>query len=253
MYIFSYRAEIIKISNRSHIEKNFNVETLKLTIKRIWSKISGTWIGMWKEVNRKSSARSVYRLKRHEYTIHVECRCEDRSCQKELGLSSLQRIAAVGLDATSQPLARTCTCTCTYVCVRAHTTGWIYQRERGRGSRVARVTYCRARFTRDALDKFLVPFELSDSSRSRTIRVIIPLLSSVSNRENFVQNVNRSLNILFYFRGNFRRVRFEWIGINFSEDFNSFPWFDLGPSTRRRVTNISCLIVARGGLETRAL
>lgn len=30
--IFSYRAEIIKISNRSHIEKNFNVETLKLTI-----------------------------------------------------------------------------------------------------------------------------------------------------------------------------------------------------------------------------
>lgn len=139
------------------------------------------------------------------------------------------------------------------VCVRAHTTGWIYQRERGRGSRVARVTYCRARFTRDALDKFLVPFELSDSSRSRTIRVIIPLLSSVSNRENFVQNVNRSLNILFYFRGNFRRVRFEWIGINFSEDFNSFPWFDLGPSTRRRVTNISCLIVARGGLETRAL
>ena len=189
--------------------------SLKLTIKRIWSKISGTWIGMWKEVNRKSSARSVYRLKRHEYTIHVECRCEDRSCQKELGLSSLQRIAAVGLDATSQPLARTCTCTCTYVCVRAHTTGWIYQRERGRGSRVARVTYCRARFTRDALDpKFLVPFELSDSSRSRTIRVIIPLLSSVSNRENFVQNVNRSLNVLFYFRGNFRRVRS--IGINFS-------------------------------------
>lgn len=83
------------------------------------------------------------------------------------------------------------------------------ERERGRGSRVARVTYCRARFTRDALDKFLVPFELSDSSRSRTIRVIIPLLSSVSNRENFVQNVNRSLNVLFYFRGNFRRVRFE--------------------------------------------
>lgn len=184
-------------------------------------------------MNRKSSARSVYRLKRHEYTIHVECRCEDRSCQKELGLSSLQRIAAVGLDATSQPLARTCTCVC--VCVRAHTTGWIYQRERGRGSRVARVTYCRARFTRDALDKFLVPFELSDSSRSRTIRVIIPLLSSVSNRENFVQNVNRSLNVLFYFRGNFRRVRFEWIGINFSEDFNSFPRFDLGPEGVSRI------------------
>lgn len=112
------------------------------------------------------------------------------------------------------PRAHVYVCVCVRAC--AHNGVNLPERERGRGSRVARVTYCRARFTRDALDKFLVPFELSDSSRSRTIRVIIPLLSSVSNRENFVQNVNRSLNVLFYFRGNFRRVRFEWIGINFS-------------------------------------
>lgn len=63
-----------------------------------------------KTLKRWTENRAVYRLKRHEYTIHVECRCEDRSWQKELGLSSLQRIAAVGLDATSQPLARVCAC-----------------------------------------------------------------------------------------------------------------------------------------------
>lgn len=51
------------------------------------------------------------------------------------------------------------------VCVCAHTHNGVNLPERGRGSRVARVTYCRARFTRDALDKFLVPFEFSDSSR----------------------------------------------------------------------------------------
>lgn len=98
-------------------------------------------------------------MDRRDTSIHVECRCEDRSCQKELGLSSLQRIAAVGLDATSRPLAHVC------VCMRACAHNGVNLPERGRGSRVARVTYCRARFTRDALDKFLVPFEFSDSSR----------------------------------------------------------------------------------------
>lgn len=46
-----------------------------------------------------------------------------------------------------------------HTCIRVCTHSRVNLPQKGRGSRVARLTYCRARFTRDALDKFLVPLE----------------------------------------------------------------------------------------------
>ena len=90
--------------------------------------------------------------------------CEDRSCQKELGLSSLWRIAAVGLDDTSQPLTHSYPCMFVYV----YTQQGEFTREGSRlkgckGNLLSRMVHQgRAR-------QISRPTRVSDSSGSRTI------------------------------------------------------------------------------------
>ena len=126
------------------------------------------WIGRKSKTSDKRPKSERERERERRCTMTLNAACEDRSCQKELGLSSLWRIAAVGLDDTSQPLTHLHTRVYVCVCVYVYTQQGEFTREGSRlkgykGNLLSRMVHQgRAR-------QISRPTRVSDSSGSRTI------------------------------------------------------------------------------------
>lgn len=131
------------------------------------------WIGRRSKTSDKrpksSEAQSgevPERERKKRYTIHDDAECRVRRSivpERTWPFQSLENRRRGTWRHVTTP--HTFVHVCTRVCVHSR----VNLPEKGRGSRVARVTYCRAWFTRDALDKFSRPTRVSDSSGSRTI------------------------------------------------------------------------------------